>query len=65
MSKHEKEPDFRHHEDVKGFQDSFVKEVKSLRATIEEMDNPLMESSVSQIQLRILSKTAKGSTKSL
>ena len=45
MSKHEKEPDFRHHEEVKGVQDAFRKEVKSLRATIEEMGNPFMESS--------------------
>ena len=45
MSKHEKEPDFRHHEEVKGVQDAFVKEVKSLRATIEEMGNRFMESS--------------------
>ena len=37
MSNHEKEPDFRHHEEVKGVQDAFVKEVKSLCATIEEM----------------------------
>ena len=45
MSKHQKEPDFRHHEEVKGVQDAFVKEVKSLRATVEEMGNPFMESS--------------------
>ena len=45
MSKHEKEPDFHHHEEVKGVQDAFVKEVKSLRATIEKMGNPFMESS--------------------
>ena len=45
MSKHEKEPDFHHHEEVKGVQDGFVKEVKSLHATIEEMGNPFMESS--------------------
>ena len=45
MSKHEKEPDFRHHEEVKGVQDAFVREVKSLSATIEEMGNPFMESS--------------------
>ena len=45
MSKHEKEPDFRHHEEIKGVQDAFVKEVKSPRATIEEMGNPFMESS--------------------
>ena len=45
MSKHEEEPDFRHHEEAKGVQHAFVKEVKSLRATIEEMGNPFMESS--------------------
>ena len=45
MSKHGKEPDFHHHEDVKGVQDAFVKEVKSLHATIEEMGNPFIESS--------------------
>ena len=45
MSKHEKEPDFPHHEEVKGVQDAFVKEEKSLCATIEEMGNPFMESS--------------------
>ena len=45
MSKHEKEPDFYYHEEVKGVQDAFVKEVKSLCATIEEMGNLFMESS--------------------
>ena len=32
-------------EEVKGVKDAFVKEVKSLCATIEEMGNPFMESS--------------------
>ena len=79
MSKHEKEPDFHHHEEVKGVQDAFVKEVKSLRATTEEMGNPFMESSEDLLVLdthdivdssvtdtiKNIVKTAKGSTKSL
>ena len=39
------EKDVWHHEEVKGVQEAFAKEVKNLCSTIEEMGNPFKESS--------------------
>ena len=39
------EKDIWHHEEVKGLQEAFAKEVENLCSTIEEMGNPFKESS--------------------
>ena len=39
------EKDVRHHEEVKGVQETSVKEVKNLCLTIEEMGSPFKDSS--------------------
>ena len=45
LSADQMEKDVQHHEEVKGVQEAFAKEVKNLCSTIEEMGNPFKESS--------------------